>query len=57
LYRFPRWAHEIVEVTLRKGLILHTVLSDALLDEIEAGQKEVRSVAYESLIGAATAPA
>jgi hypothetical protein len=46
-----------VEVTLRKGLILHTVLSDALLDEIEAGQKEVRSVAYESLIGAATAPA
>jgi hypothetical protein len=57
LYRFPRWAHEIVEITLRKGLILHTGLSDAFLADIEAGQKEVRSVEYESLIGAATAPA
>lgn len=57
LYRFPKWAHEIVEVTLRKGLVLHTALSDALLDEIEAGQKEVRSVEMESLLNAATAPA
>ena len=56
LYRFPRWAHEIVEVTLRKGLVLHTGLTDALLDEIEQGQKEVQSMDYASLIGAATAP-
>jgi hypothetical protein len=57
LYRFPRWAHEIVEVTLRKGILLHTRLTDAMLDEIEAGQKEVRSVEFDSLLSAAMAPA
>lgn len=56
LYRLPRWAHQIVEVTLRKGVILHTGLTDAMLDEIEKGQKEVKSMDYESLLGAATAP-
>jgi hypothetical protein len=57
LYRFPKWSYEIVEVTLRKGHILHTAPSDAMLDEIEAGQKEVRSVEMDSLLNAATAPA
>lgn len=56
LYRLPRWTHQIVEVTLRKGHVLHTGLTDAMIDEIEAGQKEVKSMDYASLLGAATAP-
>jgi hypothetical protein len=39
LYRFPRWAHQIVEVVLRKGVILHNGLPDSMIDEVAAGEK------------------
>lgn len=37
LYRFPRWAHQIVEVTLRVGRITHSQLPSDLAAEL-AGQ-------------------
>lgn len=36
LYRFPRWAHQIVEITLRVGPITHRALPSSLVAEIEA---------------------
>jgi hypothetical protein len=36
LYRFPRWAHQIVEITLRAGPITHQALPPDLVAEIEA---------------------
>jgi hypothetical protein len=44
LYRFPRWAHQIVEVVLRKGHILHNGLSDALMDEVAAGEQAMKQL-------------
>ena len=34
LYRFPRWAHQIVEITLRAGPINHQALPSDLAAEI-----------------------
>ena len=34
LYRFPRWAHQIVEITLRAGTITHQALPSDLAAEI-----------------------
>lgn len=34
LYRFPRWAHQIVEITLRAGPITHQALPSDLAAEI-----------------------
>ena len=36
LYKFPRWAHQIVEITLRAGRITHSALPSDLVAEIEA---------------------
>jgi hypothetical protein len=36
LYRLPRWAHQIVEVTLRAGPITHQALPSDLAAELEA---------------------
>jgi hypothetical protein len=44
LYRFPRWAHQIVEVVLRKGHILHNGLNDALMDEVAAGEQAMKQL-------------
>lgn len=35
LYRFPRWAHQIVEITLRAGRITHSQLPSDLAAELE----------------------
>lgn len=38
VYKFPKWAHEQVEVVLRVGRIMHTGLSDALMEELRAAE-------------------
>jgi hypothetical protein len=35
LYKLPRWAHQIVEITLRAGPITHSALPSDLAAEIE----------------------
>ena len=35
LYRFPRWSHQIVEITLRVGRITHSRLPSDLAAEAE----------------------
>lgn len=44
LYRFPRWSHQIVEVVLRKGMVLHNGLSDSLMDEVIAGEQAMKQL-------------
>jgi hypothetical protein len=44
IYRFPRWAHQIVEVVLRKGMILHNGLADSLMDEVAAGEQAMKQL-------------
>jgi hypothetical protein len=44
IYVFPRWAHQIVEVVLRKGMILHNGLDDALMDEVAAGEQAMKQL-------------
>jgi len=44
IYKFPRWAHQIVEVVLRKGLILHSGLDDSLIDEVTAGEAAMKQL-------------
>jgi hypothetical protein len=44
LYKFPRWAHQIVEVVLRKGHILHNGLKDELMDEVSAGEQAMKQL-------------
>lgn len=36
LYKFPRWAHQIVEITLRAGRVSHSELPSDLAAELEA---------------------
>lgn len=35
LYRFPRWAHQIVEITMRVGRLTHSQLPSDLAAELE----------------------
>jgi hypothetical protein len=44
IYKFPRWAHQIVEVVLRKGVLLHNGLSDSLIDEVAAGEQAMKQL-------------
>jgi hypothetical protein len=44
IYKFPRWAHQIVEVVLRKGIILHNGLDDSLMDEVVAGEQAMKQL-------------
>jgi hypothetical protein len=44
IYSFPRWAHQIVEVVLRKGMILHNGLNDTLMDEVAAGEQAMKQL-------------
>ncbi len=44
LYRFPRWAHQIVEVVLRKGMILHHGLPDSMTAEVAEGEKAMQEL-------------
>jgi hypothetical protein len=44
IYTFPRWAHQIVEVVLRKGMILHNGLNDTLMDEVAAGEQAMKQL-------------
>ncbi len=36
MYRFPRWSHQIVEITLRAGPVNHSALPSNLVEELEA---------------------
>ena len=38
VYKFPKWAHEQVEVVLRVGRIMHTGLTGALAAELQAAE-------------------
>lgn len=56
LYRLPRWAHQIVEVTLRKGLIQHTALTADQQKELDGmDDKIMERVVTPATIAAATA--
>lgn len=41
LYKFPKWAHEEVEVVLRVGRIMHMQLPAALEAELEAVNRDL----------------
>lgn len=52
MYRFPRWAHQIIEVVLRKGRIDHVGLPAELAAEVAAGEHAMKEL--EALDAAAT---
>ncbi len=49
LYRLPRWSHQIVEVTLRKGRIRHTTLPAALQAELDVMDAKIMEGAMSSV--------